>query len=89
MMRDNPAMKLRVTGHTDVRNSNNKNDDLSKARAESVANLLSTRFGVDKSRLIVEFKGATQPLVTLPADRDPKNEPMHNLNRRVEFEIVK
>lgn len=88
-MKDNPDAKIRITGHTDVRNANNKNADLSKARAENVANFLNTRFGIDKSRMIVEFRGADQPLVTAPADRDPKNEPLHYLNRRVEFELVK
>jgi outer membrane protein OmpA-like peptidoglycan-associated protein len=51
-----------VEGHTDSVGSDPYNLRLSKLRAQSVVNYLSSR-GVDKSRLVAIGKGSTDPLL--------------------------
>ena len=55
-------------------------DKLSKKRAKSVANYLH-QIGIKKSRLELKWYGETKLL-------NQCSEEMHQLNRRVEFEIV-
>lgn len=89
MMSENPSMKIRVIGHADTRGDSKHNEELSKARATAVANLLFRGFGISKDRIAIEYKGDDNPMVrdiTKVNTRD--NEQLHFLNRRVEFEIV-
>ena len=60
------ARRTRIEGHTDAVGSARSNLDLSRRRAQSVADYLVTA-GVDKSRLDVVGMGATQPLPGVPA----------------------
>jgi outer membrane protein OmpA-like peptidoglycan-associated protein len=73
--------KVRVEGHTDNRGGDQKNLDLSKARAASVVAYL-VKQGIDPARLESEGYGASQPLVPniSPANRAK--------NRRVAFKIL-
>ena len=70
-----------VYGHTDNTGSDAYNQQLSTARARSVANFLATR-GVRQDRMIVSGFGESQPIATnaSPAGREQ--------NRRVEIRIV-
>jgi VWFA-related protein len=80
-MRKYPKMKIEVRGHTDDRGGDEYNIDLSRRRAQSVADALIA-MGIDKSRLRVQGFGKTRPLT--PND----SEPNRTRNRRTEFVIV-
>ena len=69
-----------VEGHTDVSGNFEKNMALSRDRAASVVNFISTRNGIDRKRLVPVGKGSTETMQNLDA-RDPKN-------RRVVFKVV-
>ncbi|MEM1000476.1 MAG: OmpA family protein [Bacteroidota bacterium] len=89
MLQDDPNLKLNVIGHADVRGRSKKNDQLSKMRAQAVVAILTDIFLIEKDRLILEGKGAESLLVkNLPGIYSKENEPLHYLNRRVEFSIV-
>lgn len=70
-------MKLNIDGHTDARGSDALNLDLSQRRAASVVSFLEG-LGVDRSRLVAQGHGESQP-----RDADP----FAAINRRVEATI--
>jgi len=73
-----PALKLRIEGHTDSTGDAAKNLDLSKRRAESVKGAL-VKLGIGADRLSTEGLGQTKPLA-------PNETPQGRAeNRRVEF----
>ncbi|MGA2607715.1 MAG: OmpA family protein [Terriglobia bacterium] len=73
-----PALKLRIEGHTDSTGDAAKNLDLSKRRAESVKGAL-VKLGISPDRLTTEGFGQTKPLA-------PEDTPQGRAeNRRVEF----
>jgi OOP family OmpA-OmpF porin len=51
LMRSDPALRLRVVGHTDTQGKSDYNVDLSRRRAASVVRTLTSRFGIAASRL--------------------------------------
>lgn len=53
-----------IEGHTDTRGSNAFNKTLSQKRADSVAKVLVSKFGVAPTRVIAKGYGEEQPLVT-------------------------
>lgn len=69
-----------VEGHTDASGNYDRNLQLSRERAESVINFLTSRSGIDRKRLVPVGKGSSDPLKSLDA-RDSKN-------RRVVFKVV-
>ncbi len=77
----NPAVKIRMSGHTDERASHDYNADLSKRRVESVMFYLINR-GVKRKQIIADYYGEVEP-----AD-NRHEEPGWQLNRRVELELV-
>lgn len=57
---DNPNINLVITGYADVETGNpSYNLKLSQRRAEAVRDMLVNDFGVDESRLRVDYKGDT------------------------------
>ncbi len=80
VMRDYPAIKIRVEGHTDSQGSDSFNMKLSEERAASVFNYLRNQ-GVAASRLKSRGLGETLPLDTNRTAAGRAN------NRRVEFHI--
>jgi len=89
VMREDPGLLVQLSGHTDNRNSDTYNMNLSQRRAENVKNFLIKNFGIASSRIQIDYKGETTPIVSdLPDNRNPKFEPMHYLNRRVEVTCV-
>lgn len=79
VMKENPATKFRIIGHTDSDGDEKHNDDLSKRRAAAVKNALVKEFGVNAANLETEGKGESAP-----ADSNSTPEGKAN-NRRVEF----
>lgn len=76
-----PAMRVRVIGHTDSTGSDAVNDPLSRERAYSVQQYLSTR-GVQGSRISTEGMGARQPVA------DNGSADGRARNRRVEIYLT-
>lgn len=80
---DHPKFKLKISGHTDSAGKEESNLKLSQARADAIKNYLSSVFMVDATRITAIGYGSSKPIVEEVTD-DHKQ-----LNRRVEFEIVK
>jgi peptidoglycan-associated lipoprotein len=82
VLRSNPAVALRITGHADERGSIEYNLALGMRRANSVRDYL-VGFGLDASRFTTETMGEDRPL-------DPgTTEAAYARNRRGEFEITR
>ncbi len=82
-LKENPSVKVKITGHTDSDGKETDNEKLSLQRAESVKNYLITHFGIEKSRMTTEGKGENNPIT------HNDNEEGKKQNRRVEFNIIK
>ena len=81
VLRSNPNVALRITGHADERGSIEYNLALGLRRANSVRDYL-VGFGLDASRFTTETMGEDQPL-------DPgTTEAAYARNRRSEFAIT-
>lgn len=76
-----PGVRVRLSGHTDVRASEAYNQALSERRVQAVRDYLVSR-GVSVERLDAEARGELQPLVAGATARD------HARNRRVELRYV-
>lgn len=79
VLNENPAIKIRIEGHTDADGEDAANLDLSKRRAIAVKNELIKSFGIDAARIETDGKGETQPVAL---NDTPSNKA---LNRRVVF----
>ncbi len=79
VLKENPAIKVKIVGHTDSDGNDALNLDLSKRRAASVKNELVKNFGIDGSLLETDGKGETQPI---SPNATPEGKAQ---NRRVEF----
>src|ERR1700687_1205573 len=82
LLKDNPALKLLVAGHTDSTGAAEHNMKLSEGRAVSVVKALVTQYGVAGARLQSKGFGDTQP-VAPNASEDGRAK-----NRRVELRKV-
>ncbi len=69
-----------IEGHTDATGNADKNQLLSRERADAVVNYITEKDGLEKARLVPVGKGSSEPLQNL----DPRNP--HN--RRVVFKVV-
>lgn len=78
---ENPALRIRIVGHTDNVGSDQFNDRLSKGRADAVKNALVKR-GIQEDRIETDGMGKRQPIA--PND----TEEGRAQNRRVEFVIL-
>jgi outer membrane protein OmpA-like peptidoglycan-associated protein len=79
VLKDNPAIKLKIVGHTDSDGEEAFNMDLSKRRAASVKLELTKKWSIDATRITTDGKGESVPLV-------PNDSGIHKArNRRVEF----
>lgn len=82
LLRENPAMKIEIAGHTDSKGSEAYNKLLSQKRAQAVVDHLVTK-GINKSRLSAVGYGEERPLASNDDEMEGRE-----LNRRTEFEIV-
>jgi len=78
-LKENPTVKIKIIGHTDSDGDDAKNLDLSKRRAASVKNALSTEFGIDGNRIQTDGKGESEPISANTSTEGKAK------NRRVEF----
>ena len=79
VLKDTPDVKIKITGHTDSDGDDAKNLVLSKRRAESVKNALSSDFGIIADRLQTDGAGESMPIVPNTTTEQKSK------NRRVEF----
>ena len=79
VLKENPAVRVKIIGHTDSDGAAAANLDLSKRRGASVMNEIVKNFGIEAARLESDGLGATKPIA-------PNDTPVNKaLNRRVEF----
>jgi flagellar motor protein MotB len=78
-LKENPAVKINIIGHTSNDGDANANLVLSKQRAAAVKQVLSTEFGIDAARMETDGKGGAQPVDNSGTAAGKAN------NRRVEF----
>ncbi len=76
---ENPAVKVKIIGHTDSDGDDAANMVLSKKRSDSVKENLVKEFGIDKSRLETDGLGESIPAAPNTTPEGKAN------NRRVEF----
>ena len=76
LMDKNPALKVKIVGHTSAEGDPAANQKLSEARAQSAVDFLVAR-GIAAERLEAEGKGSSEPL--------DENNP--EVNRRTEFVV--
>ena len=82
LMQENPGIEIELSAHTDSRASDEHNMVLSENRARSVREYIISR-GIDANRMTSHGYGETRPVA--PNDTEENMQ----LNRRVEFKIVK
>lgn len=63
ILRQNPEVKVMITGHADTTGTDRINDKLSLDRAEVVKTWLARR-GIDRSRMTTQGKGSREPVAT-------------------------
>ncbi len=81
LMKDNPKLRVEISGHTDDVGSDEANLALSKKRAQSVADFL-TKAGVATNRLVTKGLGETQSVATNSSEEGRAQ------NRRIEFKVL-
>lgn len=78
VLRQNPALRLRIEGHTSSEGDADTNLRLSEARAQAAVDFLVEKESIEPSRLEAIGKGSSEPI-------DPSNP---ESNRRTEFEVI-
>ena len=81
VLKDNPDMQLKITGHTDADGSEASNQKLSEERAASVKQALVSGYGVKGGRLSTAGAGESEPVATGSTAADKAR------NRRVVLEV--
>lgn len=88
-MKQNPSLRVRVSGYTDTRADEPYNDRLAARRVDAAVKALTSYFMIAPDRLEKEIIGEKESLVpNLPDDKFPKNDGPHYLNRRVVFSVI-
>ncbi len=80
---DHPEEKLKISGHTDSSGNEQLNLQLSQARADAIKSYLINEYKIDANRITAIGYGSSNPIVEEVTDEHKQ------LNRRVEFEIIK
>lgn len=80
-LKGNPAVKVRIDGHTDAQGPDAMNQQLSQARAGAVRAALGS-MGVDGARIETFGHGESEPVA------DNKTAPGRQQNRRVEITLI-
>ncbi len=80
VMKQNPGLRVAVTGYTDQTSSNCYNDVLSYNRAQTAIDYLVSKYGISRDRLILNWGGENNNLVPTSGKS--------LINRRVEFKVA-
>jgi OmpA-OmpF porin, OOP family len=80
VMKNNPSVRIAVTGHTDRSAGDGYNKSLSYRRAQAAIDHLVKKYNVDRSRLVLNYEGETETLVP--------DSGRNFMNRRVEFKVA-
>ncbi len=78
-------VRVRVEGNTDNVGNKAMNMDLSKKRAQSVADYLSNQYGMDKNRFVIIGNGPDKPVAGCETNA---TEACKSKNRRTEFQLI-
>lgn len=81
LMKENPGMKIEISGHTDNTGSDEHNLELSRNRAKSVQSYLVSK-GIKADRIVAVGYGATRPIAGNDTDAGKAK------NRRIEMRII-
>ena len=77
-MKDNPSIKITISGHADERGTREYNLALGQRRAESVRDYFAIN-GINANRIMVKSYGEERPIL------DGSNEASYSKNRRAEI----
>ena len=80
-LKDNPKIRVLITGHTDSQGSEEHNQKLSEGRSESLKNEMIKR-GIAADRMETDGKGELEPIDTNATEAGRQN------NRRVEVTVL-
>ena len=80
-LKENPKIKVEISGHTDNVGNENYNQQLSLKRAQSVVNYFASK-GIDVARLAQKGFGSKKPIK--PNDSEDNRQ----VNRRIEFKVL-
>jgi OmpA-OmpF porin, OOP family len=80
-LKSDPSLRVKITGHTDDRGTDEYNRELSQRRAQAVLAYF-TRQGIARSRLVADGAGESQPVASNGTE-DGRSQ-----NRRVELDIL-
>lgn len=83
VLKDNPKIKVSISGHTDSDGDDKKNLELSEQRAMAVKTELVRKFDLNEDNIQIFGLGETQPLANNNTEEGKKQ------NRRVAFKIIK
>jgi outer membrane protein OmpA-like peptidoglycan-associated protein len=81
-LKENPAIEIEMSAHTDSHGTDEYNFKLSDNRARSVMEYIISK-GIAASRIISKGYGESKPVVDNDTDEN------RQMNRRVEFKITK
>ena len=88
LLQDNPAIEIEMSAHTDSHGSDDYNFKLSDNRARSVMEYILSK-GIASGRIISHGYGETVPVAPNSNADGTDNPENRQLNRRVEFKILK
>ncbi len=88
MLDENPAIEIEMSAHTDSKGADQYNMTLSDNRARSVMEYIISK-GIAASRIISKGYGETKPVAVNTNADGTDNPEGRQLNRRVEFTILK
>ncbi|MDP3557462.1 MAG: OmpA family protein [Bacteroidota bacterium] len=86
-MKNNPNVKVEISGHTDSKGDDEYNRKLSQERAQAVVKRLSEN-GISAKRMKAKGYGETMPSQPNTNADGSDNESGRQMNRRVEFKII-
>jgi outer membrane protein OmpA-like peptidoglycan-associated protein len=87
-LKDNPAITIELSSHTDSRAPDDYNQRLSQDRADAAVNYIVSK-GIARNRLTAKGYGETQLVNGCDNDnQDSCTEEQHQANRRTEFKVI-
>ncbi|MCI4666942.1 MAG: OmpA family protein [Bacteroidia bacterium] len=90
VMKNDPKLKVKVTGYANIDSLGRENRELPLERAESAVNFLCQTYGIENIRFIFNIEG---PLIDPRKDLDDDENHLPNsilpVNRKVDFDCVR